>query len=189
MSISSRPRGSSTGSLSPEYALLGLLASRPAHGYELHHKLSSDLEQVWRLSLSQVYNILNRLESQDFIEGELEAQEKLPARRRYSLTPAGKVHFERWLLTPTRTSGRAIRVEFTTRLYFARAHSLKMAVDLIDAQVAETRAGLARLETTLSQLPPGQVFNRLGVELRLRQVESILDWLASCRAAMQDPSR
>ena len=36
-------------------ALLGLLAIRPDHGYELHQRLSNDLGQVWHISLSQTY--------------------------------------------------------------------------------------------------------------------------------------
>jgi DNA-binding PadR family transcriptional regulator len=184
VSISTRARSSFAGPLSPEYVLLGLLARQPAHGYELHQKLSGDLGQVWRLSLSQVYNILNRLESQDLIAGEIEEQDKLPARRRYHLTPDGRAHFENWLHAPTRSSGRAIRVEFTTRLYFAKAISPQLAHQLIDDQIAETRAGLIRLQNSLADIPPGQVFNRLGTDLRLRQLASILSWLDQCHTVI-----
>lgn len=175
-----RPREGFAASLSPEYPLLGLLARQPAHGYELHQKLSSDLGQVWHLSLSQVYNILNRLESKELIAGEVEEQEKLPARRRYRLTPAGQARFESWLHTPTRISGRAIRVEFTTRLYFAAADEPQLARQLIDDQIAATQAGLDRLENSLAEITPEQIFNRLGADLRLRQLDSILNWLNQC---------
>jgi DNA-binding PadR family transcriptional regulator len=184
--MSARPRSNDPATLSPEYALLGLLARQPAHGYELHQRLSTDLGQVWRLSLSQVYNILNRLESQALIAGEVEEQEKLPARRRYRLTPAGQIRFEAWLRTPTRSSSRAIRVEFITRLYFASTLGEQLAEQLIDTQIAETKAGLERLERSLSELPPHQVFNRLGTDLRQRQLASILSWLQSCRNAVKD---
>ncbi len=60
MSISPKSyEGSHIGALSPEYALLGLLAQSPAHGYELYQILSADLSQVWHISLSQAYSILN----------------------------------------------------------------------------------------------------------------------------------
>ncbi len=62
------------GSLSPEFALLGLLSQGPAHGYELHQKLTTELGQVWHLSQSQIYNILNRLEGKDYIRGMLQEQ-------------------------------------------------------------------------------------------------------------------
>ena len=170
--------------LSPEYALLGFLARQPAHGYELHQRLIAHLGQVWHVSLSQTYNILNRLEAHGFILGAVEKQAKLPARRRFQLTAAGRRRFEAWLQAPTGNSVRAIRVEFTTRLYFARAIEPDLARTLIDAQVAETRTGLARLQEMLGEIPEEQTFNRLGLELRIRQLTSILDWLAACRKAL-----
>ena len=170
--------------LSPEYALMGFLAQQPAHGYELHQRLMADLSQVWHVSLSQTYNILNRLEAQGFITGTLQEQAKLPARRRFRLTPAGRRRFDAWLHSLTGSSVRAIRVEFTTRLYFAHALNPEMARNLIEAQIVETRNGLARLQDLLAELPHEQTFNRLGLELRVRQLTSILDWLAQCREVL-----
>ena len=172
------------GPLSPEFALLGLLSQKPAHGYELHQKLNTDLGQVWHVSLSQTYNILNRLEERGFLSGVFEEQEKHPTRRRFHLTPAGQQRFEQWLQTPSRSTVRAIRVEFITRLYFARATSLELAIDLIDAQVVETKASLERLMTLLDEIPTQDTFNRLGVDLRVRQLASILEWLTHCRGTI-----
>lgn len=170
--------------LSPEYALLGLLTRRPAHGYELHQRLIADLGQVWHVSLSQTYNILNRLEARGFIAGAVQEQARLPARRSFHLTAAGRRRFQTWLQSPAPCSVRTIRVEFTTRLYFAHALSPDAVPDLIEAQTAEVRSGLERLQAMLAELPPDQTFNRLGLNLRLRQLASLLDWLAECRAAL-----
>jgi DNA-binding PadR family transcriptional regulator len=162
-----------------------LLAQNPAHGYELHQRLTADLGQVWRLSLSQTYNILNRLETRGFASSMEQEQEKLPARRLMYLTTAGRQRFETWLHSPSGCSARAIRVEFVTRLYFAMSHSSSLAHDLIDQQVAAVSAGLARLQEALATLPAGQLFNRLGIELRIRQLTSILNWLADCHAMVE----
>jgi DNA-binding PadR family transcriptional regulator len=172
------------GPLSPEFALLGLLAQKSAHGYELHQRLVTDLRQVWHVSLSQTYNILNRLEERGYIAGTFQEQEKLPARRRFHLTPAGEQRFNQWLHTPSRCTVRAIRVEFITRLYFARATSPELALHLVDVQVVETSAGLERLKTLLDDIPAEDTFNRLGVDLRVRQLASILEWLSYCRATI-----
>lgn len=170
--------------LSPEFAISGFLAQRPAHGYDLYQRLTAELGQVWHISLSQVYNILKRLEDQGAILGETETQDKLPARRLFHLTEAGQQRFETWLRTPKGCSVRAIRVEFTTRLYFALAREHSLARSLIDAQAAAIRSGLARLETSLDELPAGQRFNRLGLALRIGQLTSILDWLDACRGEL-----
>ena len=164
-------------SLSPEYALLGFLAQSPAHGYELHQRLSSELGQVWHVSLSQTYNILKRLEGQGDISGTLLLQEKLPPRQHYQLTQRGRERLESWLRAPTGSSVRAIRVEFITRLYFASLLGADTPTRLIQAQVEETRRGLQQLEAMLEQVPLEQAFNRLGLDLRLRQLQAVLEWL------------
>jgi len=170
------------GSLSPEFALLGLLSQGPAHGYELHQRLTTELGQVWHLSQSQIYNILNRLEGKGFIHGTLQEQDKLPAKRSFKLTEAGQQRFLDWLNLPSRSSVRAIRVEFTTRLYFSLAIDPKLAATIVSEQIAETRSGLRLLIDTQSSIPEEQIFNHLGLDLRIRPLNSILDWLDSCRA-------
>ncbi len=170
--------------LSPEFALLGLLAQQPAHGYDLHRRLIGALGQVWHVSLSQTYNILKRLEGRGYIAGGTHEQEKLPARRVFSLTEVGRQRFEEWLNTPSGCSVRAIRVEFVTRLYFASLASLAAAHRLIDLQKGTVISGLGQLEAALSDIPAGQTFNRLGQDLRIRQLHSILDWLDDCHRAL-----
>lgn len=179
-----KTKSSYVSALSPEYALLGLLYFKPAHGYELHQRLDSDLGQIWHISLSQTYNILKRLKARGYVKETIQEQSKLPDRRQFHLTEAGCERFNDWFRSPTGSSVRAIRVEFTTRLYFARMIDPPMVDRLIDEQIAETGAGLKRLETVLADIPPGQAFNRLGLELRVRQLASILDWLGECRIAL-----
>lgn len=179
------PKESSYASaLSPEFALLGFLAQQPAHGYELHQRLLTELGQVWHISLSQTYNILNRLEARGWIAGAVQPQVKLPARRHFELTGEGWQRFTDWLRSPTGSSVRAIRVEFITRLYFAQALEPDLAGALIDAQIDAVQASLARLQELLAGLPAGQPFNRLGLDLRVRQLASILGWLAECRTML-----
>jgi len=110
----------------------------------------------------------------------------LPARRRFTLTPAGRERFDAWLYAPSRPTVRATRVEFTSRLYFARTMDKELAHRLIDDQIVETRVGLARLEQRLSNIPPEQIFNRLGLDLRVCQLTLICGWLESCHAVLDE---
>ncbi len=162
--------------LSPEFALLGLLENHPMHGYELHQLLNTDLGHVWRISQSQAYNILARLERQGLIAGETQSQDNRPARKVLHLTHKGSLRFREWLLAPAGNSARAIRVEFITRLYFT-AHDPEVTQALIDRQIDAVKDGLNRLQCALDALPPGQPFNHMSLELRLRQMKPILDWL------------
>ena len=167
--------------LSPEYALLGLLDHQSAHGYQLHQRLVASLGQIWNISLSQTYNILKRLEAQGFIQGEMQPQESLPDRRQFHLTKDGRQRFEDWLDKPSGCSVRAIRIEFSTRLYFAFNRDPQLAQHLIDKQSEELLTGVRRIQQTLDTVPEEQLFNRLGLELRIRQLLSVIDWLQECR--------
>ncbi len=178
------PEHRPSASISPEFALLGFLAQRPAHGYDLHQRLVTELGEIWHIRLSQTYNILNRLETQGAITARLQKQDKLPDRHIFELTPAGRKRFENWLHTPTPCSVRAIRVEFTTRLYFARAGDPRLARELITEQTHTVEQGIARMETALERCSPEQTFNRLGLQLRIAQLKTILDWLQHCEESL-----
>jgi DNA-binding PadR family transcriptional regulator len=167
-------------SRSPEYALLGFLYLSPNHGYDLHRLLVGELGETWHLSQSQAYNILKRLETQGYISSTMVEQEKRPAIQSLEITSRGRQHFEAWLDTPTGSSVRAIRLEFITRLYFARKIDPERIAPMLAAQTGEVKRALARLEANLASLPEEQVFNRLSLQLRIRQLSSILDWLDEC---------
>lgn len=166
--------------LSPEYPLLGLLIQQPAHGYRLHKRLTTDLGQIWHIGLSQTYNILKRLETQGFITGHTQEQIGAPGKRRFEATQKGVDRFDEWLYTPSGTSVRAIRVEFITRLYFALATNKERASHLIAEQVTESHKHLVILKEALDLVPLDQAFNRLALQLRIHQLESILEWLPGC---------
>ena len=169
------------GNLSPEFAVLGLLYGGPMHGYDLHHKLVTDLGQVWHLSQSQAYAILKRLEMHGEIKSEIVAQEKLPARQLLSLTSGGRRHFSSWLQTPAGGSIRAIRMEFLTRLYFTRLYEPGNIGKLFAIQYQEVGKHILRLTGTLQDLPSDQLINRMSLEMRIRQLNLVLDWLEDCR--------
>ena len=59
-------------SITPDETILGLLAVRARHGYELLDcfRDPSQLGEVWKLSTSQIYAVLKRLESQGLTEGQ-----------------------------------------------------------------------------------------------------------------------
>lgn len=176
-----------TPSRSPEYALLGFLASGPAHGYDLHQRLVNELGQVWHASQSQTYSILARLEGQGLVRGTLVPQARLPARRLLELTPAGRAQFEAWLAAPTGASMRAIRVDFITRLYFAARLHPEMVADMVEEEVNLALSAQHVLQASLAALPAGQRHNRLALELRIRQLAAVVDWLAECTDSEGDP--
>lgn len=183
MSISTRP-ARKVANRSPEFALLGFLYLQPGHGYELHQRLTRELGYIWGVSQSETYNILKRLAARGFIKSRIVAQEKLPPRNLLTLTPRGRTRFEAWLRAPAASSLRTVRLEFITRLYFARLTGLLDLPEMIDQQVAEVRASLRHLEAALVDMPLSETYNRLGLEYQILQRKSILDWLDDCRQTL-----
>lgn len=175
------------GTLSPEMALLGLLFGEPGHGYDLHRKVVSDLGQVWHLSQSQAYSILKRLEAQGDISVEEILQEKLPARQLLSLTAQGRQRFLDWLSAPSGGSTRAIRMEFVTRLYFLSQYQPEKLTEAFQLQKAEALSHIERLEIARSELPDEQIYNRMSLDLRLKQLTTVLEWLDECQKNFLPP--
>lgn len=177
------------GNVSPEYALLGFLIAGPSHGYDLHQRFMKELGHVWHLSQSQAYTILKRLENRGDISARLIEQVKLPARQVLHITEPGRRRFFEWLENGIGTTSRSIRLEFLTRLFFAQHHRPEMIAQIYTAQFAEIESTVARLESLLEHLPPEQVFNQLSLDLRLRQMKLIQNWMAEIRTQFQIPRR
>jgi PadR family transcriptional regulator, regulatory protein AphA len=180
---------SHSGARSPEFALLGFLYEQPNHGYNLHQQLVSELGHVWRVSQSQTYNILNRLVEQGYVSSSIQKQKNLPPRQLLRITPAGRHRFEEWLQAHSGSSVRSIRLEFITRLYFSRKLFPEMIPAIFKAESDEVDKAIRQLEAEQKTIPREQTFNRLGQELRIRQLHSVREWLATCQKEIRGTPR
>jgi DNA-binding PadR family transcriptional regulator len=140
-----------------EYAVLGLLAEQPRHGYALAHQFApgAELRQVVRLEMSQLYAILKKLELLGLITAQSASGaaadepapdaplptdgeglgERPPARGRriYAPTPAGRAQLDTWLAEPV-ARPRDLRLTFLLKLFFALRRSHDDAIALLDRQ-------------------------------------------------------
>lgn len=167
--------------LSPEYALLGFLYFEPLHGYELHRRLEANLREVWRIPQNQAYNILKRLEKEGFVQPFPQGESGSRGLTPLALTEAGRRRFETWLRAPTPCSARALRMEFLTRLFFAAQLDKDLPDRLVREQETALRAAVLRLEARLAAVPTCETYNRLSLELRLRQLQTIQTWLQTLK--------
>ena len=170
--------------LSPEQLILGLIRQSSAHGYELQQRISRDLGELWHLHFNQIYSILHRLESEGKVVGVVEKGNNAPARRRYRITPIGDEHFSAWLRHPTVSSVRIIRIEFITRLYFARQQCPELTESLCAEQKEAIRRSLTLQQAALDEAGSDSPFNQLGIALRIRTLVGVLDWLDDCETAL-----
>jgi len=179
------PEETYLGTRSLEYALLGFLYEQPCNGYSLHQLVSTELGYIWHINRSQTHAMLKRLIQQGYISSNTDEQEKLSTTQLFQITNAGRRKFRAWLEKPAGSSVHAIRVEFTTRLYFAEKLFTDMILKMLEAQSGEVDRALASLELDRAAIPPEQTFNRLSLDLHIRQLGSIHDWLIECHQAFE----
>lgn len=168
--------------LAPDETVLGLLAARPQHGYELLDAFhaSQALGRVWHLSTSQLYNVLKRLEREGFIDGRAIPSESGPPRTEYRLTMTGHAHLMLWLFHARPSSSiRRVRVEFLSRLYIASI------LRLPTAEIIRYQADACRRERhRLAALGSGPGMESLTTDFVIAQLDAVLAWLDRCAEAL-----
>lgn len=167
--------------ISPQYLLLGLLEIEPNYGYKLHRLIKSDLRHVWRLSQSQIYNTLRRMEGRRWIWGVTETQDKRPDRRRFTLTDEGRGQLSSWLATPIGPSLRDFRVAFLSKVYLGRRLSRVQLVSILDQQQGALQKGLLELEKLQERMGDKETISALSLRLRVRHLKALLSWINDYR--------
>jgi DNA-binding PadR family transcriptional regulator len=160
--------------MSLPHAVLGLLAVRPASGYELTKAFAGDLGRyAWQAGHTSIYPELARLAERGLVEV---TQEGPRGSRTYAVTDAGRAELRSWLLAPPRKSA-AVRNEQVLRMF------LLSALDPGDARVVlariaeETARDAAELRRVRDQAGPGvSGFGQLAAEFGLRQYEAVHGW-------------
>jgi DNA-binding PadR family transcriptional regulator len=165
-----------------EYVILGLLKTRPMHGYEMfQHFEHGTLGQIIHLEMSQMYAFLKKLEKLAYIEAEQESRGRRPPRRTFHLTGEGEQVFCSWLTLPVEKP-RDIRILFLIKLYFIR-YFLPDQIDyLIEQQIHACRCFLAYLESqqhenTSTHTGDDIFFNRVVLRSRIHQTHALLGWM------------
>ena len=163
-----------------EYAILGLLESRPMHGYEMFQQFENGtLSSIVHLEMSQMYAYLKKLERLLYIEAELEQQGVRPPRKIFHLTQEGHSLFHSWLLTPVERP-REIRILFLLKLYFAQQFFPEKMPHLIEQEIVACRKFLEHLEMQRpveNEKSDATFIDHVVLRSRIHQTRALLDWL------------
>ena len=99
-----------------KYALLGLLAHSPCHGYEMKQEFERIFSQMREVSAGQIYALMTRLTSEGKVSCETVEQKNSPPRKVYSLTEKGREDLMNWLESPVEDSFENVRSQFFQKL-------------------------------------------------------------------------
>ena len=100
--------------MSLRHAMLGLLATEPATGYELTAKFDKSLGNAWHASHSQIYPELAKLEAEGMVEVIAQGARNS---KTWALTDAGREELRHWLVEVE--PSRQQRNESALRLFLA----------------------------------------------------------------------
>ncbi len=162
----------------PDETLLGLLMAQPQHGYQLLETFQDKqaLGRVWKLSTSQLYAVLKRLQTQGFITGEEAYSADAPPRTVFTITTGGEANVMAWLnAAQPSPSVRRVRVEFLSRLYVVRLLGLPVRIVLKNQKtMCEQKRDSLLEQRDINDRSTGN----LTLELEIAQLEAILIWIA-----------
>ncbi|MEX2445805.1 MAG: PadR family transcriptional regulator [Dehalococcoidia bacterium] len=156
-----------------EYAVLGLLALEPRHGYELARVLEEELAAVCPVEQSLLYAYLRNLERRDLVEWEEVRVGARPPRKIFGLTEDGWSVFRAWVHAPVERM-REVRQDFLLKVYFLRTLDSTAERRLIRAQIAACEQYVA---AATRDARDADGFARLVADSKRTAGEATLTWL------------
>ncbi|MEA3350584.1 MAG: helix-turn-helix transcriptional regulator [Chloroflexota bacterium] len=163
-----------------EYGLLGLLYQQPQHGYGLFKKIQTNFSLIWRVKLSKLYYLLDKLEDQGLLTPTLVPDDKTPDRKVYHITAEGERVFLDWIQSPVE-SAREMRISFLARLYFALQIGRNQALTLLAAQDSISQKWLQNLTSQFDEIENQDFITKRVFSYRIGQVQAMLAWLDECK--------
>ncbi len=175
--------------MSVKYAMLGILAKKDLHGYELKSSFDEKVGEFWSLNYGQIYTTLDRLEKEDLVTHDRQTQDKRPDRKIYSITRKGRKELDEWLSTPV-SRVRALRDEFFIKLAFMDKNDPAPVIELIEKQKALYLKQMNRLTHQKVELKkkskvPDALTTELLMDAGLFHAEADIKWLTLCESKIK----
>ncbi len=176
--------------MSVKYAMLGILAEKDLHGYEIKSSFDEKVGDFWSLNYGQIYSTLDRLEKEDLVSHDRQVQDKRPDRKIFSITQKGKKELEEWLTTPVSNKVRALRDEFFVKLVFMDKRNPAPVLELIEKQKALYLKQMTRLtqqKVELKKRPKSAdtLTTELLMDAGLFHAEADIRWLTLCESKIK----
>jgi DNA-binding PadR family transcriptional regulator len=169
------PRARGERLLTGEWAVLGILAAGPTHGFAISRRLapSGDLGRIWSLSRPLAYRALDVLQAHGLIEPLRSEPGEGPHRTILQLTEEGRLRLKEWLERPVEHI-RDLRTELLLKLVLCEADGIDPR-PLLEAQRAALQPVFAALLDPGDEAPPGADPVRLWREESARAAARFLD--------------
>lgn len=153
-------------------AFLGLIESRPRHGYDLKRAYDEQFTHGRPLHYGQVYTTLSRLLKNGLIEVDAVSPGEGPDRKRYAITAAGVTDVERWLGQPEKPDPY-LQSTLYTKVVLALLTG-RSADEILDTQRSQHLRSMRELT---QRKIDGDLADQLICDHALFHLEADLRWL------------
>ncbi len=175
--------------MSLQYAILGLLKYKAMSGYDLKAVFDNSINFFWSAKLSQIYRELGSLEAKGYVSSVIEAQEKRPDRKVYSITEEGIQALTSWLQSFPPVLSVPLRDEFIVHVFFGSQianEELEFQFKKLIKEQQEIISLYRGVEGMMTRYAEGssQPFDRFYWELTLKRgfiiAEANIRWAEEC---------
>lgn len=176
--------------MSVRHAVLGLLAQRPRHGYELHAAFEAVVggAQNWDVKPAQIYTTLARLEESGLVIENGVAQDGGPEKRVYAITNAGRTALREWYQEAVAREHQ--RDEFFIKLMLCFVTGATDPQQVIQTQRAKLYQDLHAVTVQRSRLNPRyELAKILLLDKTIMHLEADLRWLEMIQARLSEIER
>lgn len=171
-------------------AILGLLAQRPRHGYELRAAFEALIggEQNWEVKPAQIYTTLSRLEEGGLVAQTAVEQSGGPEKRIYDITEAGRRELEGWFHGAVQ--GEPQRDEFYLKLMLSLSNDEANPYNVIQVQRSRLYQDLHRITTQRQALDPKSELAQIFLmDKAVMHLEADLRWLDMVESRLDEIRR
>jgi DNA-binding PadR family transcriptional regulator len=176
--------------MSVRHAVLGLLAQRPRHGYELHAAFEAVVggAENWDVKPAQIYTTLARLEENGLVIENSVEQDGGPEKRIYAITNAGRAVLRDWYQEAVAREHQ--RDEFFVKLMLCLVTGATDPQQLIQTQRAQLYQDLHAITVQRARLNPRfELAKMLLLDKTIMHLEADVRWLDMIQARLLEIQR
>jgi len=176
--------------MSVRFAILGLLAQHPRHGYDLRAAFSAVVggDQNWDVKPAQVYATLDRLEEAGLVAKIEDRQEGGPLKHIYNLTDDGRAALAEWFATGVTPEHQ--RDEFFVKLMTALVSGAADPTRLIQTQRVHLFQDLHAATALRNEYDPSsELAQILLLDKTIMHLEADLRWLDITEERLEEVRR
>lgn len=179
--------------MSLKFALLGLIALKPASGYDIKRVIDRSVYFVWNVTGPQIYNTLRVLREEGLVSSEDVPQQGKPDKQVHTITAKGERALQEFANEPIRAA--VTRDELLLRIFFGNFADEAVIVRELGACLDRMRHERAFMEATEARIlaHPGErhaarEFQLLSLRLKVAQYRAMEQELARFLATRGKPA-